>query len=156
MKAGVSFQKRMTVYFYTTRAKFGEFSNFSKHGIEADEKWWKTTEHYFQAQKFFDEDYREKIRIAPSPKDAANLGRSREYPIRPDWEEVKDSVMMFAVEKKFRTHDDLRKLLLSTGDQPIVENAPGDYYWGCGADGSGKNMLGKILVEVRGKLRAES
>jgi N-glycosidase YbiA len=30
-----------------------------------------------------------------------------------------------------------------------VENAPGDYYWGCGANGSGKNMLGKILQEVR-------
>jgi hypothetical protein len=24
-----------------------------------------------------------------------------------------------------------------------------DYYWGIGVDGSGKNMLGKLLMEVR-------
>ena len=143
----------MTIYFYTTRERYGAFSNFSRHGIEADDKWWRTTEHYFQAQKFFDESYREKIRIAHSPKDAANLGRSRDYPLRPDWEDVKDAVMRFAVETKFRTHEEIRALLLSTGDQDIVENAPGDYYWGCGADGTGKNILGKILMEVREKLR---
>jgi ribA/ribD-fused uncharacterized protein len=45
--------------------------------------------------------------------------------------------------------------LLSTGNQLIVENSPVDYYWGCGADGSGKNMLGKILMEVREILRKE-
>ena len=44
-------------------------------------------------------------------------------------------------------------LLLSTGDEPIVENARGDYYWGCATDGSGKNMPGRILVETREKLR---
>ncbi len=45
----------MTIYFYITKDKYGEFSNFSRHGIEQDGKWWKTTEHYFQAQKFIDE-----------------------------------------------------------------------------------------------------
>jgi predicted NAD-dependent protein-ADP-ribosyltransferase YbiA (DUF1768 family) len=34
-----------------------------------------------------------------------------------------------------------------------VENSPIDYYWGCGADGSGKNNLGLILMEVREILR---
>jgi hypothetical protein len=45
-------------------------------------------------------------------------------------------------------------VLLGTGDEELVENAPGDYYWGCGADGSGRNMLGRILMEVRSGLRA--
>jgi predicted NAD-dependent protein-ADP-ribosyltransferase YbiA (DUF1768 family) len=39
--------------------------------------------------------------------------------------------------------------VLSTGIDRIVENAPRDYYWGCGADGSGQNKLGLILMEVR-------
>jgi len=52
----------MTIYFYTTNNEFGEFSNFSKHGVELDGLWWKTTEHYFQAQKFLDQEYKEKIR----------------------------------------------------------------------------------------------
>ncbi|WP_081589256.1 MULTISPECIES: NADAR family protein [Fischerella] len=50
-------------------------------------------------------------------------------------------------------HTDIREILLSTGDEEIVENSPIDYYWGCGADGSGKNMLGIILMEVREILR---
>ena len=145
----------MPIYFYTTKGPYGAFSNFSRHGVKLDGKWWKTSEHYFQAQKFLDEAYRERIRIARDPKTAAKLGRSRAYPLRSDWEEIKDGVMRRAVLQKFRTHPEIRKLLLSTGDEEIVENAPGDYYWGCGADGSGKNMLGKILQEVRETLREE-
>jgi ribA/ribD-fused uncharacterized protein len=57
--------------------------------------------------------------------------------------------MRKAVLKKFQTHPKLRELLISTGSEEIVENAPGDFYWGCAADGSGKNMLGKVLQEVR-------
>lgn len=139
----------MTIYFYSSKEQYGEFSNFSKHGIELDGKWWPTTEHYFQAQKFNDETYQEKIRTALTPKTAANMGRSREMPIRNDWEAVKDNVMRKAVLKKFQTHKELKELLLATGNEEIVENSPSDYYWGCGVDGTGKNMLGKILQEVR-------
>ena len=58
-------------------------------------------------------------------------------------------IMRHGVRKKFQTHPALRILLLDTGQRPIVENAPGDYFWGCGQDGSGQNWLGKILEEVR-------
>lgn len=57
--------------------------------------------------------------------------------------------MRQAVLQKFKTYSDICQILPSTGDELIVENAPEDYYWGCGADGSGKNMLGQILMEVR-------
>ena len=139
----------MTIYFYTINQPFGEFSNFSRHGVELDGKWWKTTEHYFQAQKFEDEGYKEKIRLAADPKTAANLGRSRSIPIKKDWESIKDDVMRKVVRKKFEIHPSLQQLLVETGTEEIVENAPGDYYWGCGADGTGKNRLGIILQEVR-------
>ena len=142
----------MTIYFYTKNDEFGEFSNFSNHGVELDGLWWPTVEHYFQAQKFHDASYREKIRIAPSPKHAAELGRSRKVPLREDWEQVKDGIMFNAVLKKFETHKQLKELLLSTGNQSIVENAPGDYYWGCGKDGSGLNKLGEILEHVRNQI----
>lgn len=81
------------------------------------------------------------------------MGRDRLRPLRPDWESVKDDVMRRAVRRKFETHASLRDLLLGTEQQEIVENAPGDYYWGAGADGSGKNMLGIILMETREILR---
>src|SRR5690606_7738828 len=133
---------------------FGAFSNFASHGIEMDGQWWPTVEHYFQAQKFLDRDYRDRIRGCHSAKQAAELGRSRKVPLRADWESVKDEVMHAAVLRKFQTHPDLAELLLSTGDEAIVENAPGDYYWGCGKDGSGRNRLGQILMDVRAVLRA--
>ena len=61
--------------------------------------------------------------------------------------------MFRAVLKKFKTHDKLKELLLSTGEQNIVENAPGDNYWGIGKNGTGLNKLGKILVSVREQLK---
>lgn len=143
----------MTVYFYSTREKYGCFSNFSRHGFELDGKYWKTSEHYFQAMKFEGTEYEDQVREARSPKDAATLGRRRDFPLRKDWESVKDDVMRRAVLKKFQTHDDIQQTLLDTGDEVLIENAPGDYYWGCGKDGSGKNMLGIILMVVREQLR---
>jgi ribA/ribD-fused uncharacterized protein len=144
----------MTIYFYSNRdPKHGCFSNFSAHGITLKGKWWPTTEHYFQARKFAGTEHEEKIRLAPSPKRAATMGRDRSRPLRRDWEKVKDDIMREAVLAKFEQRADIREALLSTGDEDIVENAPRDYYWGCGQDGSGKNMLGIILVETRAILR---
>ncbi|BAY60417.1 hypothetical protein NIES22_04760 [Calothrix brevissima NIES-22] len=143
----------MTIYFYAIGEKYGCFSNFSRHGFELDGLYWLTSEHYFQAQKFIGTDHVEHIRLVKSPKEAAKMGRERSRPLRKDWEQVKDDVMRKAVLQKFTTHTDIREILLSTGNEEIVENSPIDFYWGCGADGSGKNMLGIILMEVREKLR---
>ena len=81
------------------------------------------------------------------------MGRSREHPLREDWETVKDEVMYRAVLTKFTTHQDIKEILLATGEEHIVENSPIDYYWGCGKDGSGKNKLGEILIQVRTEIR---
>jgi len=54
---------------------------------------------------------------------------------------------------KFTQHDDLRRLLLSTGDAKLVEHTERDDFWGNGGDGSGANMLGRLLMELRDELR---
>jgi ribA/ribD-fused uncharacterized protein len=142
------------IYFYGYRRKpYGCFSNFSPHGFELDGSWWPTSEHYFQAQKFAGTPHVEEVRRAGTPKEAAQMGRDRCRPLRPDWEQVKDEVMRRAVRRKFEAHPDIRAVLLSTGDELIVEKSPRDSYWGCGADGSGQNRLGQILMEVRESLR---
>lgn len=145
----------MTLYFYSaSAAPYGCFSNFSKHGFEIDGEYYRTNEHYFQAMKFIHSPQdMEDVRRAATPKLAASVGRDRKRPLRPDWEEVKDDIMRQGVLKKFETHADIRDVLLSTGDTEIVENAPGDRYWGIGKDGTGKNMLGIILMETRAILR---
>lgn len=143
----------MAIYFYSTKDEYGAFTNFSRHPFELDGLVWPTSEHYFQAQKFADQAYRERIRATPSPMIAARLGRSRKMPIRPDWEVVKDEIMYRAVLAKFKAHPDLRQLLLSTGTEEIIEKTTRDHYWGCGTDGTGKNILGKTLMRVREELR---
>jgi hypothetical protein len=143
----------MTIYFYSSQEAYSEFSNFSKHGFTLKNKFWPTVEHYFQAQKFPTHPQEERIRTASSPKKAKELGRTRSVPLRADWEKVKDDIMREGVLAKFRAHDELKKLLLSTNKEKLVENAPDDYYWGCGKDGSGKNKLGQILMETREILR---
>jgi N-glycosidase YbiA len=144
----------MTIFFYSRTDEFGDFCNFSSHGFELDGTYWRTVEHYFQAQKFAGTDHEVAIHHARTPGDAKELGRTTKHRLRADWESVKDSIMSRAVLRKFETHEDIRQRLLDTDNEEIVENAPGDYYWGCGADGTGQNKLGKILMHVRETLRA--
>lgn len=61
--------------------------------------------------------------------------------------------MRKAVIAKFPQNEDIKEILLQTGNEKIIEATTDDYYWGCGTDGTGKNMLGKILMEVRQLLR---
>ncbi|BBB62736.1 hypothetical protein UNDKW_4463 [Undibacterium sp. KW1] len=140
------------IKFYSVEDEFGEFSNFARYSISIKGKTWPTSEHYFQAQKFVDAAYREKIRKANTPAIAARLGRARTEKLRPDWESVKVQVMRDALMAKFQQHADLKALLLSTGAAKLVEDTSDDDYWGCGSDGRGKNMLGRILMEIRATL----
>ena len=146
----------MTISFYTRTDEYGDFCNFSSHGFAIDDKYWPTVEHYFQSQKFAGTEQESAIPRARTPGDAKGLGRSTAHPLRPDWEDVKDDIMYRGVLSKFQTHGDVRPRLLATGDEEIVESAPGDYYWGCGADGTGQNKLGKILMRIRAELRVQS
>lgn len=143
------------INFYSVHDEYGEFSNFAPYPIELDGKLWPTSEHYFQAQKFEDEQHREAIRKANSPMIAARMGRDRKKTLRPDWEAAKVGVMTIAVRAKFTQHEQLRKLLLDTGEASLVEHTENDSYWGDGGDGSGQNMLGQVLMRVRTELRQE-
>ncbi|EOC5727107.1 DUF1768 domain-containing protein [Cronobacter turicensis] len=140
------------IYFYRVNEPYGVFSNFHSTGFSVSEIWWPTVEHYFQAQKFHDEILRGKIRSLTSPMEAAKVGRSRNYPLREDWELIKDDVMRFAVLKKFSQNDEAKNILLSTGGAELIEHTKNDRYWADGGDGTGKNMLGKILMETRSVL----
>ena len=143
------------ILFYSVGDEFGEFSNFAAYPITIDSKRWPTSEHYFQAQKFHDPADREEVRRAKTPMIAARLGRDRTKKLRPDWDSARVSVMRTALQAKFAQHEPLRALLLSTGDAKLVEHTENDDYWADGGDGSGQNMLGRLLMELRGELQVE-
>jgi hypothetical protein len=143
------------IRFYSVSDEYGELSNFAPYPIKLRKKTWPTVEHFFQAQKFAEAKDQEEIRKANTPMIAARLGRDRKRKLRRDWESVKIGVMREAVEAKFRQHDELRALLLATGDAKLVEHTENDDFWGDGGDGKGRNELGRILMAVREQLCQE-
>lgn len=61
--------------------------------------------------------------------------------------------MLETLYAKFTQHPDLTDKLLETGNARLVEHTENDSYWGDGGDGSGKNMLGQLLMEIRKRIR---
>lgn len=145
-----------TIYFYSRRTAYHEFSNFYVRPITVDGKVWPSTEHYFNAEKFPAEPaYQEQIRRAATCAEAKRLGNSRAHQLVHEWDQVKRfDAMKKALYAKFTQHEDLKKLLLDTGDALLVEDSKNDRFWGCGADRQGQNYLGKMLMELRDELRS--
>lgn len=142
------------IEFYAVDEDYGWFSNFAAYPVYLEGKRWPTSEHYFQAQKFAGTEHEEKIRLTASPMIAARMGRSRSRPLRKDWENVKESIMLDVLRAKFTQHAVLREKMLATGDALLVEHTKNDRYWGDGGDGRGKNRLGALLMQVRAELSA--
>lgn len=142
------------IRFWYTSGLYGPLSNFARFGFVLDGKQWPTSEHYYQAQKTLDPALQEAIRQQPTAKLAKQLAQTVQ--LRPDWEAVKYNVMKTALLAKFSQMKSLRELLLSTGDQQLIEASPYDYVWGCGKDGTGQNLLGQCLMEVREQLKQEN
>ena len=95
--------------------------------------------------------YVDAVRKLPSARDAFQFSRDPKVSRwrRSDWESVKDDVMLKALHMKFGQHEKLRRKLLETEEKKLIEHTSNDSYWGDGGDGSGRNMLGKLLMQVR-------
>lgn len=164
------------ITFYTTKGKYGCFSNFSNDTFKYVDLIWQTSEHAFQAMKFYPKrmDAVELIHATKSPKLAAQIGRDRKYPLRQDWDSwhglsstfsnvndsralklepaiwrVKDMIMYEVLKEKFQQNPYIAKTLLETEKEDIVEDSAIDSYWGWGKDHAGQNKLGRILMLVR-------
>ena len=85
--------------------------------------------------------------MADTPMQAKRMGQNAN--LRPDWEQIKEEVMLKALRAKFDQHPALAALLLRSGDGRLHEDAPWDRYWGV----KGKDRLGALLMQVRDKLR---
>jgi N-glycosidase YbiA len=171
----------MSIYFYDAKDLYGEFSNFYPSLFTLNGIQYPTSEHYYQAQKFLGPnstprsvEYALLIVSQNTPNKAKILAGKKikggyqwvqqlneiikMYPdvaIRPDWEDVKDNIMRKAIFNKFTQNKNILNLLLSTDDKILAEHTNRDKYWGDGGDGSGVNMLGKILMETRSLLRQD-
>lgn len=130
---------------------FDEFrflSNFWPSTVIAGGFEYPTVEHAYQALKFVSPEERKQIREATTPGRAKRVSYKMAS-FRPDWDEVRVSIMRELVYQKFLRHEDLRIQLVLTHSHELEEtNHWGDVFWGV-CDGVGENQLGKILMGVR-------
>jgi len=106
-----------------------------------------TVEHAFQAAKATTEWQHHAVRACGTPGFAKQAGR--QVTLRPDWEEVKYDIMVKCLREKFKIKM-FKRELLSTGHRELREDSPTDFEWG--ARNSGKNLLGKALMQIRQEL----
>jgi ribA/ribD-fused uncharacterized protein len=132
------------------KGDFEFLSNFYPSCIFYQEIWYPTVEHAFQAAKTLDTKIRYEIADLPTPGQAKKKGGR--LVLRPNWNDMKIDVMSRLVFKKFNDPL-LRKKLLDTGEEELVEkNWWNDVYWGV-CNGVGENNLGKILMKTRSTMR---
>lgn len=130
--------------------KYKFLSNFYPSNVVLDGMHYSSIEHAYQASKSTSKIIRDAIRASPTPGKAKRAGQKVQ--IRPDWEQVKLSVMEDLVNQKFQ-QEQLKSMLLETGAAHLEEgNFWQDIFWGT-CNGVGQNHLGKILMKVRDELK---
>ncbi len=128
-------------------------SNYAQVPIIVDGVLWPSIEHFFQAQKFNDAALRELIRGSDSPSEAKRLAWSLdETLVRGDWPVVRRRIMAQALEMKFEQHPEAASALEMVWPMPVYEDSLEDQDWGIGADGTGQNMMGELLMEHSARL----
>lgn len=124
-------------------------SNFYLYPVEWEGICYPASENAFQATKTLDEETR-KTFVSITPAKAKQKGRQLQ--LRDDWDAIKDDIMYQILVKKF-SDPMMAHRLLATAPAPLVEgNWWGDEYWGR-CNGVGQNKLGRILMEIRDKLK---
>ena len=132
------------------RGKYYFLSNFYETPVTWNGLTYLNNEAAFQSAKTFSD---RECFTNLDPSSAKKLGRKVQ--LRSDWENVKDDVMYEICKAKFSQNTELKKRLLSTGNEHLEEgNTWGDKIWGT-VNGVGENRLGKILMRIREELRNE-
>lgn len=135
------------IFFY--EHEFYVFSNFSSfrllwQGVDFD-----TSEHAYHWEKFPDNpEVRELIINARSAHDAFKVAQKYKATRRPDWDEVKVSVMRDILKAKLAQHSYVRKKLVEAKGCEIIEDSWRDDFWGWGPNKDGQNQLGKLWMEL--------
>ena len=154
-----TYQPAEVVSFRLTKERFGGLSNMaSGFPVEVNGVQIATSEALYQACRFPDRpDAQRSIIEQRSPMTAKMKGRRYLQDTRPDWERIRVDVMRWCLRVKLAQNwDSFGKLLLSTGDSPIVEDSRRDAFWGAkrGDEGLiGTNALGRLLMELREELK---
>ena len=149
-------------FFY---GSYSPFSNWHKCTFTDTELIFSCVEQYMMYQKaslFKDDVTAHKIiNTKYNPKEYKRLGRMVKNFDQATWDENKFDIVYSGCWFKFNQNKDLKQALLDTAGTELVECNPYDRIWGIGlglndlriydkTKWKGKNLLGKVLTELRG------
>ncbi|TIM05746.1 NADAR family protein [Mesorhizobium sp.] len=138
---------------------FYVLSNFSSFTLKWKDLRFDTSEAAYHWEKFDGTGQlgiQEWIWKAPSAHEAFKIAERNKHLRRPDWDDVKIDVMRRILFGKADQHEYVKRKLLATGDRELVENSWRDDFWGWGPNRDGKNVLGRLWMEVRAALAASA
>ena len=157
------------VFFHGPKDQNGFLSNWYMSPFEVGNIQFNSNEQYFMFRKclfFEDLESAEAVLETKEPEDQKAIGRSLANFDKARWSKVCQAFMLIGLLEKFKQNEDLKKMLLDTGDAYLVECARTDIVWACGCKlnnddrfdmekWTGKNLLGYTLMVVRSVLREE-
>ena len=146
------------IRFCSPTGKWGFLSPYAQFpitmNIDGKDYTFPTVEHYYQAMQFDASDERFKVIInLKNPDDARLMTKKPEYKInrRADFEENKFKIMENGLRAKFKQNPKASEMLKATGDAVLIKSCDVCYKCGFG-EGSGKNTMGKILMQIRDEI----
>lgn len=144
------------IYFYDRTNPATEWmGNYYETPVQFNQATFRNSEAAFQAQKFIYHPQLMQQFTTLSGDQAFHLARNNFALIRPDWANVKVQTMADILCSKVVQHPEIAKWLRATGNAHLVEHNPvkgRDAFWSDDNDGTGKNMLGKLWMQVRSSL----
>ena len=145
------------------RSQYGFLSNFHPSTFKIGNITFPTVEHYYVLMKSDSPEYQAAILGSLTPGIAKRLGDANHKkswfvqglaPLRPNWQQIKYSVMEQGLRAKFGQNPELMRKLKATAPAILLEDSPTDLEWGTGpidenGNFAGKNNLGKLLMKIR-------
>ncbi|QYH40556.1 NADAR family protein [Algoriphagus sp. NBT04N3] len=150
------YQPSEVVAFSSTKGEFGGLSNMSPgFSIRVNDVIIPTAEALYQVCRYplFPEIQQEIIE-QHSPMTAKMISRKYLAKTRQDWESIKYDVMYWVLQVKLsQNYEKFSKVLIDTGNRPIVEVSKKDKDWAAMRNQDktlrGKNALGRLLMKLR-------
>jgi len=154
------YDRRGSIIFLKTKEKFGGLSNMAGgFPIRINGTRIATAEAFYQACRFpHHPEIQREIIAEASPMTAKMRGKPHRDLTRSDWETARVPIMRWTIRAKLAFNFyDFSRLLLETGEKPIVEESRRDPFWGAVPEGTeqlvGQNVLGRLLMELRQEVK---
>ncbi len=155
------------VYFWMDNEENGWLSNWYRSSFVIGGITYQHIEQYMMAEKakfFRDEERYSAILKEASPAVCKKLGRKVTPFDAEIWDTVKYEIVKAGCREKFAQNPEMKEALIKTGTALLAEASPYDKIWGIGLDAKkaaktavsdwpGRNLMGKILMEIRSEFQ---